>query len=47
MLSEYNARMAISDDDLRACVRVLRTIEADRSHRLAHRSSARSLYPLR
>src|SRR5689334_17706164 len=24
--------MEISDDDLRACVRVLRTIEADRSH---------------
>ena len=28
----YNARMDITDDDLRACVRVLRTIEADRSH---------------
>ena len=28
----YNARMGISDDDLRACVRVLRAIEADRSH---------------
>ena len=29
---QYNARMDISDDDLRACVRVLRAIEADRSH---------------
>jgi hypothetical protein len=29
---QYNARMKISDDDLRACVRVLRAIEADRSH---------------
>jgi NAD(P)-dependent dehydrogenase (short-subunit alcohol dehydrogenase family) len=28
----YNAHMDISDDDLRACVRVLRAIEADRSH---------------
>jgi len=28
----YNAGMDISDDDLRACVRVLRAIEADRSH---------------
>lgn len=28
----YNARMDISDDDLRACLHVLRTIEADRSH---------------
>jgi NAD(P)-dependent dehydrogenase (short-subunit alcohol dehydrogenase family) len=31
-LEQYNARMDISDDDLRTCVRVLRTIEADRSH---------------
>jgi NAD(P)-dependent dehydrogenase (short-subunit alcohol dehydrogenase family) len=30
-LEQYNARMDISDDDLRTCVRVLRTIEADRS----------------
>jgi NAD(P)-dependent dehydrogenase (short-subunit alcohol dehydrogenase family) len=29
---QYNARMDISDDDLRACVRVLRAIEADRAH---------------
>ena len=28
----YNALMDISDDDLSACVRVLRAIEADRSH---------------
>ena len=28
----YNARMDISDDDLRACLQVLRRIEADRSH---------------
>jgi len=28
----YNARMEISDDDLNACLQVLRTIEADRSH---------------
>jgi NAD(P)-dependent dehydrogenase (short-subunit alcohol dehydrogenase family) len=28
---QYNARMDISDDDLRACVRVLKAIEADRS----------------
>src|SRR6186713_519105 len=32
MRGPYNARMEISDDDLRACVRVLRAIEADRSH---------------
>src|SRR5688572_30841667 len=28
----YNSAMDISDDELRTCVRVLRTIEADRSH---------------
>src|SRR5690349_20575978 len=28
----YNDCMDISDDDLRACIRVLRTIEADRAH---------------
>ncbi len=28
----YNARMDISEDDVRTCVRVLRAIEADRSH---------------
>jgi len=29
---EYNAGMEISDEDLAACLRVLRTVEADRSH---------------
>src|SRR5215510_4105179 len=28
----YNGRMDISDEDLRVCVRVLRAIEANRSH---------------
>ena len=28
----YNARMNMTDDDLQACLRVLRAIEADRSH---------------
>ena len=32
VLTPYNARMAIPDDDVHACVRVLRAIEADRSH---------------
>jgi len=32
LLAPYNARMDISDDDLRAALQVLRTIEADRSH---------------
>jgi NAD(P)-dependent dehydrogenase (short-subunit alcohol dehydrogenase family) len=30
--AHYNARMNLSDDDLSACLKVLRTIEADRSH---------------
>src|SRR5262249_45076739 len=29
---QQNARMEIPDEDLRACMRVLRAIEADRSH---------------
>src|SRR6188768_1777011 len=32
MRGPYNARMDISDDDLRACMQVLRAIESDRSH---------------